>query len=87
MSNHRFSRTASGTLLPVCDPEIFSSGTHIATLTGSADQNEAVVVHTRLKGFRIDWHSFAGRGIVKTLDDPETVRKALDESFVELGWG
>ena len=81
-----FSRTVSGAVIPNCERDIFERGTVVRTLLGSANQNEELVLHVRAKGFKIDWHFVAGRGVVKTLSNPDEVNAALDASLVELGW-
>lgn len=61
-----------------CDPDVFAFGTTLAMVAGKkAEVDQAAdEVRKQFKGWTVDWHYVAGRGVIKGISP--NLRKRLD---------
>jgi hypothetical protein len=63
----------------MCDDDVYRNGTTIAMTTdlpkeGIQRITELLAVET---GAKVDWHYVGGRGVIKTLGDPQVARDKI----------
>lgn len=74
----------SGDVPQPCDNDIFEKGTVIAVLDCGMIAMEGLVQEACRRGVKMDWHYVGGRAVVKTLDDPQKARQALQKAIPRM---